>query len=78
MKIEFNKFDVLAEIGNAQILLIVVDRMGEGYLVDTYWDNRYHESGMWVSFELASTDMVKVDEWDVNASKMKGVCDVEP
>ena len=71
MKHEFKVNDVLAEIGNSRILHVISAVGDDGYIVNYYFDNKYHYCSGWISFKTADKLFVKVDEW--NNGKMKGI-----
>ena len=74
---EFVEKDVLVEIGNVKGLLWIVDEvLGDGYVVDPFWDGKVHVRGAWMSFRTAHNRMIKVDEWDDVNKKMKNVEDI--
>ena len=76
MNPEFKENDILVEIGNKGFFWVVSRVCEDGYYMDSFFDGKFHFNGTWISFRVASKNLVKVDEWDWQRQRMKGIEDV--
>lgn len=73
---EFKVNDVLVEIGNNKKYFWIVRNVAvDGYLFDVFFGGKFHVIGNWMSFSVAHDGMIKVDEWDCENKRLRGIED---